>query len=122
MVDHPYPWYNSIPFVVGRGAVLWGELHPEEGLCEGLLIQAFPCGWWGRCLGHLVVLSLQGLCSLQSCADGGQMSWRVGRIAPVEVVTRQVVAVLLYGDCGCDDVLSCPSLWVVVQGWRMKVW
>ena len=55
VVDRPFPWQVPKPFAVRGGAVLWGELHCGDGVGEGLCAGAFLCGWWGRCLGHLVV-------------------------------------------------------------------
>ena len=103
--------------------MLRGEQHPGDGMCEGLLVGAFLCGWWGRRLGHLVVWSLRGLCFLQSCADSGKNVVEGGRsgglwcwIPAGEVVTRWVLGVLLYGDGGCGVVLRRPPLGVLLQG------
>ena len=122
-VDRQFPWQVFAPLAVRGGAVLRGELHLGDEMCEGLLVGAFLCGWWGRRLEHLVVRLLWRPRFLQSCADSGEDVLKGGRgggvwcqIAPGEVVTRRVLGILLYGDAGGGVVLRSPPLWVVVQG------
>ena len=109
------------------GAV--GELHCGDGVGEGLCAGAFLCGWWGRCLGHLVVRLLWGFRFLQFCADGGENVWEGGlgggvgcRIVPGDVLLLWVLGVLLYDDVGGGVVFRCPWVRIVVEGWRVMLW
>ena len=103
--------------------MLWGELHCGDGVDEGLCAGAFLCGWWGWCLGHLVVRLLWGFRFLQFCAVGGEDVWGGGggggvgcRIVPGDVLHLWVLGVLLYGDGSGGVVFRCPSVWIVVEG------
>ena len=123
VVDRPFPWQPPKPVAVRGGAVLWGEFHCGDGVGEGLYAGAFLRGWWGWCLGHLVVRLFWGFRFLQFCADGGEDVWEgvggwgVGcRIVPGDVILLWVLGVLLYGDGGGGVVFSCPSVWIVVEG------
>ena len=103
--------------------MLWGELHCGDGVGQGLYVGAFLCGWWGQCLGHLVVRLLWGFRFLQFCANGGEDVLEGGggggvqcRIVPGDVVPRWVPGVLLYGDGGGGVVFRRPSVRIVVEG------
>ena len=103
--------------------MLWRELHCGDEVGEGLFVGAFLCGWWGRCLGHLVVRLLCGFRFLQFCADGGEDVLEGGGgggvqcpIVPGDVVPRWVPGVLLYGDGGGGVLFRRPSVQIVVEG------
>ena len=61
-----------------------------------------------------------------SCSSAlmvAKTSWGGGcRIIPGDVVLLGVLGDLLYGDGGGGIVLRCPSVWIVVEGWRVMVW
>ena len=122
-VDRPFSWQVLKPVAARGGAVLWGELHCGDGVGEGLCAGAFLCGWWGWCLGHIVVRFLWGFRFLQFCADGGEDVSEGGGgggvgclIGPGDVVLLWVLGVLLYGVGGGGVVFRCPSVWIVVEG------
>ena len=122
-MDRPFPWQVAKPVAVRGGGVLWGELHCGDGVGEWLCAGAFLCGWWGWCLGHLVVRLWWGFRYLQFCADGGEDVWEGGegggvrcRFVPGDVVPFPVVGAFLYGDVGGGVVFWCPSVWIVVEG------
>ena len=103
--------------------MFWGKLHCGDGVGEGLFVGGFLCGWWGRCLGHLVVRLLWGFRFLQFCADGGKdvLEGREGgrlgcRIVPGDVVLLWFPGVLLYCDGGGGAVFWRPSVRIVVEG------
>ena len=123
VVDCSLPRQVSGPVAFRAGAMLRGELHPGDGLCEGFPVGVFPCSWRRRQLGHPVVWLLRAFAACSYVLIGAKMSWRLGEAGgcgagsrPGHVVTCRVLWILLYGHGGGGVVLGRPSLWIVVQG------
>ena len=129
-MDRPFSWQVLKPVAVRGGAVLWGELYCGDGVGEGLCAGAFVCGWWGWCLGHLVVRLLWGFRFRQFCADGGETSGRVGEAGGGVAGSFQVIwyssgfpgscCMVMAAVASSSGVHRCGlwSRWWTVMVWR----